>query len=64
VRGGTDRLTNWQSGSMALRWAAASFVDTEKSYRHIMGHAQRWMLKATLDESLDQEQLALNREAT
>ena len=37
VRQRTRRVTNWQSGSMALRWAAAGFVETEKNYRRIMG---------------------------
>ncbi len=35
---------------MALRWAAASFVETEKSYRRIIGCDQLWMLKAHLDD--------------
>jgi hypothetical protein len=35
---------------MALRWAAATFVETEQNYRRIMGYQQLWMLKATLDE--------------
>ena len=35
---------------MALRWAAASFVDVEKSYRKIIGYDQLWMLKAHLDD--------------
>ena len=30
---------------MALRWAAASFVETEKNYRRIVGFDQLWMLK-------------------
>ena len=35
---------------MALRWAAASFVETEKSYRRIIGYDQLWMLRAHLDD--------------
>jgi hypothetical protein len=35
---------------MALRWAVASFVETEKSYRRIIGCHQLWMLKAQLDD--------------
>ena len=34
---------------MVLRWAAATFVETEKSYRKIIGYDQFWMLKAQLD---------------
>ncbi len=49
VRQRTARVTNWQGGEMALRWAASAFVETEKSYRKIMGHAQLWILQAKLD---------------
>ena len=44
------RVTNWKNGAMALRWAAASFVETEKSYRRIIGYDQLWMLRAHLDD--------------
>ena len=50
VRQKTRRMTNWKNGAMALRWAAASFVETEKSYRRIVGFDQLWMLKAHLDD--------------
>jgi transposase-like protein len=46
----TRRVTNWQNGAMALRWAAAAFVETEKSYRKILGYNQLWILKAHLDD--------------
>ena len=45
---------------MALRWAAASFVETEKSYRRIIGYDQLWMLRAHLD---DHEPVAEMRKA-
>jgi len=61
VRQRTRRVTNWQSGSMALRWAAAGFVETEKNYRRIMGYQQLWMLKAALDEPLQDESFATER---
>jgi len=54
VRQKTQRVTNWQNGQMALRWAAASFQATAKSFRKIMGHQQLWMLKAYLDAPVDQ----------
>ena len=50
VRQKTRRVTQWENGAMALRWAAASFVETEKSYRRIVGFDQLWMLKAHLDD--------------
>jgi transposase-like protein len=63
VRQRTRRVTNWQHGNMALRWAAAGFVETEKNYRRIMGYQQLWMLKAALDEPQDDEDLANQRKA-
>ncbi len=44
------RVTNWKNGAMALRWAAATFVETEKNYRRIAGFRHLWMLKAQLDD--------------
>ncbi|MDE0395530.1 MAG: hypothetical protein OYK82_12220 [Gammaproteobacteria bacterium] len=35
---------------MAVRWAAASFMEAEKKYRKIMGYRDLWTLKAHLDE--------------
>jgi len=51
VRQRTRRVTHWEDGSMALRWAAAAFVETEKSFRKILGYHQLWILKAHLDET-------------
>jgi len=50
VRLRTRRVTHWQNGEMVLRWAAAALLETEKSFRRIMGHRDLWMLKAVLDE--------------
>ena len=50
VRQRTRRVSRWQDASMALRWAAAGFLETEKHYRRIMGYKQLWMLQALLDE--------------
>lgn len=61
MRQRTRRVTHWQNGAMAVRWAAASLVETEKSYRRIMGHKQLWMLKAQLDDQQPQQQLAEQR---
>ena len=60
VRQKTRRVTNWKNGAMALRWAAALFVETEKSYRRIIGYDQLWMLRAHLD---DHEPVAEMRKA-
>lgn len=61
-RSKTRRVTNWQDGSMALRWAAASLLATEKNFRKLAGHKLLWMLKAYLDES-SAGQLAEKRDA-
>ena len=45
---------------MALRWAAGAFIETEKSYRKILGYRQLWVLKAHLD---DQEPVVQMRKA-
>ena len=33
VAGRTRRVTNWRDGEMALRWAAAAALETEKHFR-------------------------------
>jgi putative transposase len=58
VRQRTGRVTNWQDGQMALRWASAAFEATAKGFRRIMGHQQIWMLKAHLDEAKEQSDVA------
>ena len=46
----TGRVTRWRDGEMVKRWAAAAFLDAEKSFRRIMGYRDLWMLKAVLSE--------------
>lgn len=58
VRQRTGRVTHWQDGQMALRWASAAFEATAKGFRRIMGHQQIWMLKAHLDEPKEQSDIA------
>ena len=36
---------------MPARWSAAAFLQSEKSYRKIMGYRELWALKAILDGS-------------
>jgi transposase-like protein len=57
----TRRVTNWKNGEMVLRWAAGAFIETEKSYRKILGYRHLWILKAHLD---DQEPVAEMRKAS
>lgn len=49
VRRLTHKVDRWRDGSMALRWAAASFVEAEKTMRKIGGCRQVWMLAAALE---------------
>ena len=50
VRLRTRRVTHWKNGEMVLRWAATALLETQKSFRRIMGCKDLWMLKAVLDE--------------
>jgi len=54
----TRRVTNWQDGSMVLRWAASAFLATEKNFRRMMGYRDLWILAAALERHIDQEGLA------
>jgi putative transposase len=58
----TRRVTNWQSGDMALRWSASALLETEKKFHFIMGHKQLWMLKAELDSLVTEQNLAEARQ--
>ncbi len=49
VRQRTRRVTRWKDAAMVRRWAAAAFLDTEKSFRKIMGYKDLWMLDAILN---------------
>ena len=55
TRSRTRRITHWQSGAMALRWAAGALLETEKAYRKLMGYQMMPLLKGLLDEPLLQE---------
>jgi putative transposase len=50
LRDRVRRVKHWQSGSMALRWAAVAFDAISQGFRRIMGYKHLWMLKAALDE--------------
>lgn len=64
VRRLTHKVDRWRDGGMALRWAAASFVQAEKTMRKLSGHRQVWMLKAALDDrEHDADGLARTRKA-
>ncbi len=50
IRIRTRRVGRWKNPDMALRWAAASFLDTEKNFRRILGYKDLWMLQAKLND--------------
>jgi hypothetical protein len=50
VEGRTGRVSRWRDGEMALRWAAAAALETEKNFREIIGHEDLWMLRAALSD--------------
>jgi transposase-like protein len=62
VRRLTHKVDRWRDGGMALRWAAASFLEAEKTMRKIGGCQQVWMLAAALERS-DQDRPATARKA-
>ncbi len=64
VRQRSARVKRWRDGSMALRWTAANFAATEKTFRRIMGHGDLWMLKAALDEPSQDQQVAQQMKAS
>lgn len=57
VRTRTGRVRHWENGEMVARWAAAAWLETEKSFRKIMGYNHLWMLKAHLDAPEEEKRL-------
>jgi len=48
VRMRTRRVCRWRDAAMVERWAAGSFLATEKNFRRIMGWKDLWQLEAIL----------------
>lgn len=48
VRMRTRRVCRWRDAAMVQRWAAASFLATEKNFRRIMGWKDLWQLETIL----------------
>ena len=55
VRMRTRRVSRWRNGKMVLRWAASAFLATEKNFRRIQGYRDLWMLKAALDNQMEDD---------
>lgn len=52
VRTTTNRVKRWRDQDMALRWAAAGFLEAEKSFRRIAGVKDLWVLAVALGREL------------
>lgn len=63
IRRRTGRVSRWKDGSMLLRWVASALVETEQSFRRIMGCEQLWMLKSYLDHPAETDEVAQERKA-
>ncbi len=63
IRRRTGRVTRWTDGSMVLRWVASALIETEESFRRIMGYEQLWMLKTHLDNPSESQEVAQERKA-
>jgi len=63
IRRRTGRVTRWKDGSMVLRWVATALLETEKSFRRIMGCEQLWMLQSCLDSPVECKGVAQERKA-
>ena len=48
VRRVSGRVTNYKDAQMALRWTAASFIEAEKSFKKLRGHADLKILVNSL----------------
>jgi putative transposase len=63
VRMRTRRVCRWRDAAMVQRWAAASFLATEKNFRRIMGWKDLWQLETILgrkvaDDAATMQQVA------
>ena len=52
VRLRTRRVCRWRDADMVERWAAASFLATEKNFRRIIGWKDLWQLETILGRKL------------
>jgi len=63
IRRRTGRVTRWKDGSMVLRWVASALLETEKSFRRVMGYEQLWMLQSYLNHAAETKDVAKERKA-
>jgi putative transposase len=58
VRMRTRRVCRWRDAAMVQRWAAASFLATEKNFRRIMGWRHLWQLETILGRKVSDQDAA------
>ena len=63
VRMRTRRVCRWRDAAMVQRWAAASFLATEKNFRRIMGWKDLWQLETILDRKVSDQDAAQHEAA-
>jgi transposase-like protein len=51
VRRTTNRICRWRDPAMALRWTTAAYLEAEKRFRRVQGHAELWVLAGALDRN-------------
>jgi hypothetical protein len=62
VRLRTRRVCRWRDAAMVQRWAAASFLATEKNCPRIMAWKDLWQLETLLGRKVT-DQAAIQQEA-
>jgi transposase-like protein len=58
VRMRTLRVSRWRDAAIVQRWAAASFLATEKNFRRIMGWKDLWQLETILGRKVSDQDAA------
>lgn len=53
VRRVTRRVARYRDAKMALRWAAAGFLEAEQSFKRIDGHRDLWVLAVALGRAAE-----------
>lgn len=57
VRHTSRRVTRYQDADMAMRWAAAGFLEAEKHFRKIQNVKELWILASALGRDITSRQL-------
>ena len=58
VRRTTNRICRWRDAQIALRWTGAAYLEAEKRFRRIQGHAELWVLASALQRHQSSDRVA------